>query len=87
MPYFVDPELYEKYKIEIFNLSLAVQKYTGNKQNRREQCLSDEEIAEKLNLSIEDVQEIRCIAELDMLTLQDYEKAEKFKNKKSRQNP
>lgn len=81
MTYFVDPRLYEKYKTEIFNLSLAIQKYTGTKQDRKEQCLSDEEIADKLNLNIEDVQEIRCIAELDMLTLLDYEKAEKFKNR------
>ena len=46
MPYFVDPQLYEKYKTEVFNLSLAVQKYTGTEQNRRDQCLTYQEIAE-----------------------------------------
>ena len=63
----VSPELYHKYKHQILEMSPAIQYYEGTRMKRESSSLSDREIAEKLGLDVDDVTEIRCIAEIDLL--------------------
>ena len=67
MSKYVSPELYHKYKHRVLEMSPAIQYYQGTVAQRESSSLSDREIAERLGLDIEDVTEIRCIAELDLL--------------------
>lgn len=76
MAYTVSKELYEKYKHQVIDLSLAVQEYEGTRQKRG---LTDAEIAERLGLSERDVTEIRTVAEVDLQILEWYTEAEDFK--------
>jgi hypothetical protein len=64
MTMIISPELYEKFKDEILRYTNARQRYEPGKPQRG---LSDAEIAEKLGISIPEVTEIRCIAELDVI--------------------
>ena len=64
---YVSPELYHKYKHQILEMSPAIQYYEGTIQQRQSSSLTDEEIAERLGLEVDDVTEIRCIAESDLL--------------------
>lgn len=63
----VSPELYNRYKYQVLEMSPAIQYYEGMVAKRESSCLSDQEIAERLGLDVEDVTEIRCIAEVDLL--------------------
>ena len=67
MAKYVSPELYHKYKHQVLEMSPAIQYYEGTTLLRESSCLSDQEIADKLGLDVDDVTEIRCIAELDLL--------------------
>ncbi|MFQ5849870.1 MAG: hypothetical protein ACE5JU_04690 [Candidatus Binatia bacterium] len=67
MPKYVSPELYHRYKHKVLEMSLAIQYYEGTEARRDSSSLSDREIADRLGLDIEDVMEIRCIAELELL--------------------
>ncbi len=67
MPKYVSPELYNKYKEKVLEMSPAIQYYDGTKMRRESSSLTDQEIADRLGLEIEDVTEIRCIAELELL--------------------
>ncbi len=64
---YVSPELYEKYKQQVLEMSLAIQNYVGTTQVRETSSLTDREIAERLGLDVADVTEIRCMAEIDLL--------------------
>ena len=66
-PKYVSPELYERYKQRVLEMSLAIQYYDGTMAQRDSSSLSDQEIADRLGLDIEDVTEIRCIAEIDLM--------------------
>lgn len=84
--YFVDPETYNKYKDEILELSHAVQVNFQEHlpADKRQPGLSDKQIAEKLGLDIQVVREIRCVAERDKYSLDEFEEAIRFKEKACR---
>jgi hypothetical protein len=84
--YFVDPETYEKYKDEILDLSHAVQINFQEQlpAEKRRPGFSDEQIAEKLGLELQVVREIRCVAERDKYSLDEFEEAIRFKEKACR---
>ncbi len=63
---YISPEIYDKYKQQVLEMSLAVQNYIGIEQQRIESCLTDAEIADKLGLSAPQVREIRTIAFNDL---------------------
>ena len=63
---YISPEIYNKYKRQVLNMSLAVQNYIGIEQQRVESCLTDAEIAGKLGLSAAQVREIRTVAFNDL---------------------
>lgn len=78
MSKFVSMGLYEQYKKQVWDLSLAVQTIgVGSDQNNL--CLTDAEIGERLGLETEVVTEIRCIAENDLIPMKDYFDAEDIK--------
>ena len=79
MPRFVSMDLYERYKGEVFKLTNARQRLEPGKTHRG---LTDEEIASKLVLTVEEVTEIRCIAEKESIDLNDYLDAEETKEKR-----
>ena len=66
MAKYILPELYNKYKQQVLDMSLAIQYYVGLEQQRESRCLSDVEISEKLGLPVEAVREIRIIAQNDL---------------------
>ena len=84
MPKNVSPELYEKYKGKILEMSAAIQCYDGTSVRRETSSLTDREIAERLNLDVEDVTEIRCIAELDLLPADTWLESANWKREKTR---
>jgi len=71
----VTPEMYKKYKEKILGLSNAIQE--------GQRGLSVREMADKLDLKLEDVKEILSIAEKDV-PLSWYEDAERFKEERVR---
>ena len=84
--YFVDPETYQKYKDEILDMSHAVQINLQEHlpAEKRQPGFSDKQIAEKLGLEEKVVREIRCVAERDKYTLEEFEEAIRFKEKACR---
>lgn len=85
--YFVDPETYKKYKDEVLELSHAVQVNFQEQlpADKRQPGLSDNQIAEKLGLEEKVVREIRCVAERDKYSLDEFEEAIRFKEKACRE--
>lgn len=75
MVHVVTPEMYKKYKEKILGLSNAIQE--------GQRGLSVIEMADKLDLKLEDVKEILSIAEKDV-PLSWYEDAERFKEERVR---
>jgi hypothetical protein len=63
---YISPDIYNKYKQQVLDMSLAVQNYVGIEQQRVESCLTDAEMAKKLGLSVAQVREIRAIAFNDL---------------------
>jgi ribosome-binding protein aMBF1 (putative translation factor) len=84
--YFVDPKTYKKYKDQVLDLSHAVQINFQEHlpADKRKPGLSDRQIAEKLSLEEKVVREIRCVAERDKYSLDEFEEAIKFKEKSCR---
>ncbi len=84
--YFVDPEIYKKYKDEVLELSHAVQINFQEHlpADKRHPGLSDKQIAERLGLEEKVVREIRCVAERDKYSLDEFEEAIRFKEKACR---
>ncbi len=80
---YVSPGLYEKYKKQVLEMSLAIQYYEGTRQVRETSCLSDQEIAERLGLDAADVTEIRCMAEIDLLPADSWLKSADWKKAKT----
>jgi hypothetical protein len=83
MPKYISPELYEKYKHQILEMSCAIQVYEGTVAVRDSHSLTDQEIADKLGLDVEDVTEIRCIAEIDTLPADTWMKSDNWKREKT----
>jgi len=76
MPKFVNMDLYQQYKEKVWRLTNARQRLEPGTPHRG---LTDHEIAAKLGLTLEDVIEIRCIAENEMIPLEAYLDADKIK--------
>ena len=86
MSKYVSPELYNKYKHQVLEMSPAIQYYEGTKMVRESSCLTDQEIADRLGLDVEDVTEIRCVAEIDLLPPDAWLKSESHKREKVRKS-
>lgn len=84
MAKYVSPELYDKYKHKILEMSPAIQCYEGTQVRRESSSLSDQEIADRLDLDVEDVTEIRCIAELELLPADAWVQSANWKREKTR---
>ena len=84
MPRFVAMDVYERYKDEVWKLTNAKQRLEPGKKNRG---LTDKEIASKLALTVEEVIEIRCIAESEKIPLEAYLGAEDTKEKRFNRPP
>ncbi|MBI4529345.1 MAG: hypothetical protein HY695_36560 [Deltaproteobacteria bacterium] len=84
MPKYVSPDLYNKYKNKILEMSPAIQYYEGTKVRRESSSLTDQEIADRLDLDVEDVTEIRCIAELELLPADSWVRSANWKREKTR---
>ena len=84
--FFIDPEIYKRYKDEILRLSdsfqVNIQEHLP--AETRQRGLSDKEIADKLGLEERVVREIRVVAERDYYDLDEWEKAIQFKDKACR---
>ena len=78
----ISPELYHKYKNQVLEMSPAIQYYEGTTLRRESSCLTDREIADRLGLDVDDVTEIRCIAEVDLLSPNALIKAENWKRER-----
>ena len=84
--YFVDPDTYKKYKDEVLELSHAVQINFQEQlpADKRRPGMTDRQIADKLGLEERVVREIRCVAERDKYSLDEFEEAIRFKQKACR---
>ncbi len=67
MSKYIPSELYHKYKRQVLEMSPAIQYYEGTTLQRESSSLTDQEIADRLGLDVDEVTEIRCIAEIDLL--------------------
>ena len=70
----LDPEVYKRYRDQVLKLSNSFQRID-------QPGLSDRQIAETLGLDERTVTEIRCVAERDCYSLDEWEKAIAFKRK------
>ena len=86
MSKYVSPELYNKYKHQVLEMSPSIQYYEGTVARRESSSLSDREIAERLGLDVDDVTEIRCIAEVDLLPADTWLKSENWKREKAQRS-
>ncbi len=84
MAKYLSPELYNRYKHLVLEMSPAIQYYDGLVAQRETSCLSDLEIAARLGLDVEDVTEIRCIAEVELLPADAWLKSADWKRERVR---
>ena len=84
MPRIVNIDLYNRYKDEILKLTNARQRFEPNASLRG---LTDREIASRLGLNAADVTEIRCIAEIEMISLKKYLDADDIKEQRFKRAP
>ncbi|MEE2777491.1 MAG: hypothetical protein VYE73_12115 [Acidobacteriota bacterium] len=84
--FFVEPEIYERYREEILRLSdsfqIDIQEHLP--ADVRKRALSDAEIADRLGLEERVVREIRVVAERDYYPIEEWERAIEFKDKACR---
>lgn len=81
MSRFVSMDLYYRYKDEVWRLTNAQQQTDAAGLQRG---LSEQEIADRLGLAVEDVLEIRCIVEHEMTPLQEHLDADDTKESRFR---
>ena len=74
----LDPDVYRKYRDEVLQLCNSFQVIGAR-------GLSDAEIAEKLGLDERTVTEIRCVAERDTYSLDEWQRAIDFKRRATRE--
>lgn len=79
MSKFIPPEMYRRYRDEVLKLTNIRQRFEPGKRLRG---LSDQEIASHLGLKIEEVVEIRCLAELEVTPLEAALEAEEIKEER-----
>ena len=84
MPRFVNMDLYNRYKDEIWKLTNAKQRFEPQISHRG---LTDREIASQLGLTVAEVAEIRCIAENEMISLEKYLDADDTKEQRYKRAP
>jgi len=84
MDKYLTPEIYNKYQQQVLDMSLGVEYYVGLEQQSESSCLSDGEIAKRLGLSVQEVREIRTIAENDLLPADTWMKSDEEKRRKSK---
>lgn len=84
MPRFVNMDLYNRYKDEIWKLTNAKQRFEPQISHRG---LTDREIASQLGLTVAEVTEIRCIAENEMVSLEKYLDADDTKEQRYKRAP
>ena len=82
-PLFVSESLYQKHKNYILKYSNVQQKFANGKVVDRGK--SDLELAAELSLTPKEVREIRCRARLELVSYQDWHKADEFKDTKCQQ--
>ncbi|MBI4465475.1 MAG: hypothetical protein HY647_12280 [Acidobacteria bacterium] len=84
--FFIDPETYRKYKDQVLALSNSIQVniHEHLPVEKRQGCLSDKEIAERLGLEERVVREIRVVAERDYYPMDEWEEAIRFKDEACR---
>lgn len=84
--YFVDPETYRKYKDDVLDLSHAVQVNFQEHlaADEKHPALTDGQIADRLGIEERVVREIRCVAERDKYSLDEWEEAIRFKDETCR---
>ncbi len=84
MPRFVNIDLYNRHKDEIWKLTNAKQRFEPQISHRG---LTDREIASQLGLTVAEVTEIRCIAENEMISLEKYLDADDTKEQRYKRAP
>jgi len=84
MPRFVSMDLYKRHKEDVWKLRNAKQRLEPGKAHRG---LTDQEIASRLGLTVEEVIEIRCIAENEKIPVEAYTDAEYTKEKRFSRPP
>ena len=84
--FFVEPEVYKKYKDQVLELSQSIQvNYVEHlSPEKRRPGFSDKQIAEKLGLDEREVREIRCVGEREFYDVEEWEKATSFKEQQCR---
>ena len=81
--FFVEPEIYHKYRDQVIKYSQSIQvNYAEHlPPDKRKPGLSDKQIAEKLGLEEKVVREIRCVAEREYYDIEEWERAIDFKQR------
>lgn len=84
--YFVDPEIYRKYKDQVLALSQSIQINYQEQlpREKRRPGLTDAAIADQLGLDERTVREIRCVGEREYYGIDEWEKALRFKDEACR---
>ena len=84
--FFIDPEIYKKYKDQVLAMSNSVQVNINEHlpAEQRHGGMSDKQIAEKLGLEERIVREIRVVGERDYYPIDEWERAIEFKNEACR---
>ena len=86
MSKYISSELYHKYKHQVLEMSPAIQYYKGTTLQRESSSLTDQEIADRLGLDADEVTEMRCIAEIDLLPADAWLKSENWKWEKAQRS-
>ncbi len=83
MTYFIEPKIYKKYKEKVLKMSQSIQINYPERipPEKRKPGFSDEQIGKKLGLETATVREIRCVAEREFYTLDEWQKAIHFKDR------
>lgn len=84
MPRFLSMELYDRHKEKVWKWTNARQRLELGKDHRG---LTDKEMASRLELTVEEIIEIRCIAENEMIPLASYLEADDIKEKRFNRVP
>ena len=85
--FYIDPKTYARYRDEVLALSNSIQRNYAHHldQATRTPALSDAQIGTQLGLDANTVKEIRCVAEREYYSLDEWQKAIEFKEKACRE--